>query len=164
MDGVGLAFSGPSLLCLAIVSFFGGHNSGPASMATAVSAAAATTGVRGGIGLCCCAVTKATAVSAAAATAGVRGEIGLCCCAVTMATAVNAGAATAGSAGAATAGGQRWRSFVLLCSHHGNSCQCWSCNSWDQRWRRVMLLCSFREYISYRSSSDVGVLEYVYGQ
>ena len=83
--GVGLAFSGPTLLCLAMVSFFGGHNSGTSSMATAISAGAATTGVRGHTGLCLCAVTMATAVSAGAATAGVRGGIGLCCCAVTMA-------------------------------------------------------------------------------
>ena len=32
------------------------------------------------------------------------------------------------------------------------------------RWHRVVLLCSFRDYISYRSSSEVGVLEYIYGQ
>ena len=44
-------------------------------MATAVSA---TTGVRGGVGLCSCAVTMATIVSAGAATAGVRGGLGLC--------------------------------------------------------------------------------------
>ena len=40
--GVDLDFSGPTLLCLAIVSFFGGHNSCTASMATAVSAGDAT--------------------------------------------------------------------------------------------------------------------------
>ena len=58
-EGVGLAFSGPTLLCLAIVSFLGGNNSGTASMATAVSAAHAIAGVRGGKGLCCYAVTMA---------------------------------------------------------------------------------------------------------
>ena len=74
-------------------------------MATAVSARAATTGVKGGVGLCSRAVAMATAVNAGAATAGVRGGIGLCCCAVTMATAVCAGAATA-----------RIRGGVGLCS------------------------------------------------
>ena len=68
-------------------------------METAVSAGAATTGVRGGVGLCSCAVTMATAVSAGAATVGVRGGMGLCSCAVTMATAVSAGAATVGVRG-----------------------------------------------------------------
>ena len=51
----------------------------------ATSAGAATIGVRGGVGLCSCAVTTATA--------GVRGGGGLHSCAVTMATAVSAGAA-----------------------------------------------------------------------
>ena len=69
------------------------------TMATAVSAGAATVGVRGGMGLCSCAVTMATAVSAGAATVGIRGGIGLCSCAVTMATAVSAGAATVGVRG-----------------------------------------------------------------
>ena len=55
-------------------------------MATAVSAGAATTDVRGGVGLCSCAVTMATAVSAVAATAGVRRGVGLCSCAITMTT------------------------------------------------------------------------------
>ena len=115
-----------------LISFFGGHYSGTASMTTAVSAGAATTGVRGGIGLFSNAVTMATVVSAGAATAGVRGGIGLFSHAVTMATAVSAGAATAGvrggiglfshavtmatavSAGAATAG---VRGGVGLFSH-----------------------------------------------
>ena len=113
--GVGLAsltFSSPTLLC--VTSFFLlWHNSGTASMATAVSAGAATAGVRGGVWLCSCALTMATAVSAGsatagcqrcrmavllcshhgnslsagAATAGVRGGVWLCSCAVTMATA-----------------------------------------------------------------------------
>ena len=52
-------------------------------MATAVSVGAATTGVRGGVGLRCCAITMATAVSA-----GVRGGIGLCCCAASVITLV----------------------------------------------------------------------------
>ena len=76
------------------MSFFGGHNSGTASMATAGSAEAATTGVRGGVGLCSCAITMTTAINA-----GVRGGIGLCSCAVTMATAVSAGVAIAGVRG-----------------------------------------------------------------
>ena len=101
------------------------------TMATAVSAGAATTGVRGGVWLCSFAVTMATAVSAGAATTGVRGGVWLCSFAVTMATAVSAGAATAGV---------------------------------RARWHRVLLLFSFRDYISYCSSSEVGVLEYVYGQ
>ena len=48
-------------------------------MTTTVSA-----GVRGGTGLCSCAVTMATAVSVGAATAGVRGGIGLCSCAASI--------------------------------------------------------------------------------
>ena len=71
-----------------------------------------------------------TAVSAGAATTGVRGGVWLCSCAVTMATAVSAGAATVGVRG---------------------------------RWHRVVILCNFRDYISYRSCSEVEVMEYVYG-
>ena len=55
--------------------------------------------VRDGVWLCSCAVTMATVVSAGAATAGVRDGVGLCSCAVTMATAFSAGAATAGVRG-----------------------------------------------------------------
>ena len=47
-------------------------------METAVSAGAATTDVRGGTGLCACAVTMATALIAGAATTDVRGGTGLC--------------------------------------------------------------------------------------
>ena len=65
-----------------------------------------------------------TAVSAGAATTGVRGGVGLCSGAVTMTTAISAGAATAGV---------------------------------RARWHRVVLLCSFRDYISYRSSSEVSL-------
>ena len=72
-----------------------------------------------------------TAVSAGAATTGVRGGVWLCSCAVTMATAVSAGVATAGV---------------------------------RARGHRAVLLCSFRDYISYRNSSEVVLLEYVYGQ
>ena len=57
-----------------------GHNSGTAFVATAVSAGAATTDVRGGVGLCSCAVIVTIAVSAGAATVGVRGGVGLCSC------------------------------------------------------------------------------------
>ena len=64
---VGLTFSGPTLLCLAIVSFFGGHNSGTASMATAVSVGAATAGIRGDLGLCSCATSVITLIIVAAA-------------------------------------------------------------------------------------------------
>ena len=81
------------MLCLTIVSFFCGHNSGTASMATAVSAGAATTGVRGGMWLCCCAVTMATVVSAGAATAVVRGGIGLRSRAASVITLVTVAAA-----------------------------------------------------------------------
>ena len=63
------------------------------SMETAVSAGAATTGVRGGMGLRFCAVTMATAVSAGAATVGVRGGMGLCSCAASVITLVNVAAA-----------------------------------------------------------------------
>ena len=62
---VDVAFSGPTLLCL--VSFFGGHNSGTASMATAVSAGVTTTSVRGGVGLCYCTTSVITLVTVAAA-------------------------------------------------------------------------------------------------
>ena len=66
-------------------------------MEIAVIAGAATTGVRGGLWLCSCAVTMATAVNAVGATAGVRGGVELCYCAVTMQlTAVSAGDETAG--------------------------------------------------------------------
>ena len=90
---VGIAFSGPTWLCLTIVSFFGGHNSGTASIATAVSAGAAPTGVRSGVGLGSCAITMTTAVCALAATAGVRGGIGLCSCAASVITLVTIAAA-----------------------------------------------------------------------
>ena len=59
----------------------------------AVSAGAATTGVRGGVGLCFCAVTMATSVSAGAATAGVRGDVGLCYCAASVIALVTVAAA-----------------------------------------------------------------------
>ena len=64
------------------------------SKETAVSAGAATTGVRGGVGLCSCAVTMATAVSAGAATVGVtaRWHIGLCSCAASVITLVTVAA------------------------------------------------------------------------
>ena len=63
------------------------------TMATAVSAGAATVGVRGGMGLRSCAVTMATAVSAGAATVGVRGGMGLCSCAASVITLVTIAAA-----------------------------------------------------------------------
>ena len=62
-------------------------------MATAVSAGAATTGVRGGVGLCFCAITMTTAVSVGVATAGVTGDIGLCSCAASVITLVTVAAA-----------------------------------------------------------------------
>ena len=55
-------------------------------MATAVSAGAARTGVRGGVELCSCAITMATTVRAGAATAGVRGGMGLCSYAASVIT------------------------------------------------------------------------------
>ena len=66
-------------------------------MATAVSAGAATAGARGGVGLCCCAITMTTAVSAGAATAGVTGDIGLCTCAASVITLVTIAAANSES-------------------------------------------------------------------
>ena len=60
---------------------------------TAISAGAATTGIRGGVGLCSCTVTLATAVSAGAATAGVRGGVGLYYCAASVITLVTVAAA-----------------------------------------------------------------------
>ena len=55
-------------------------------MATAVSAVAATAGVRGGVGLCSCAITMTTAVSGGTATAEVTGDIGLCSFVITLVT------------------------------------------------------------------------------
>ena len=52
---VDIAFSGPTLL-----SFFGGQNSGTASMATSVSTEGATSRVRGSVGLCSCAASVIT--------------------------------------------------------------------------------------------------------
>ena len=61
-------------------------------MATTFNAGTATTGVRGGVGLCSCAVTMATAVSAGAATVGIRGGVGLCSCAASVITLVTVAA------------------------------------------------------------------------
>ena len=92
---VGVAISPVRLCCDLLVSFFGGHNSGTASMETAVSAGAATAGVRGGVGLCSFVVTMATAVSVGAATAGVRDidGIGFCSCSASVITLVTVAAA-----------------------------------------------------------------------
>ena len=68
-------------------------NSGTASMATAVSAGAATHGVRGGVWLCSCPITITAAVSAGTATAGITGDIGLCSCAASVITLVTVAAA-----------------------------------------------------------------------
>ena len=57
-------------------------------MATAVSAGAASAGVRCGVGLCSCTITMTTTVSA-----GVRGGIGLCSCAASVITLVTVAAA-----------------------------------------------------------------------
>ena len=74
-----------------------------------------------------------------------------------METAVSAGAATT------VVGGGVW-----LCSCAGTTATAVSAGvtaaGVRARWHRFVLLCSFRHYISYRSSSEVGVLEYIYGQ
>ena len=60
---VGVAISGPTLLCLASFVWL---CSCTVTMATAVSAGAATTGVRGHIGLCSCAASVIALVTVAA--------------------------------------------------------------------------------------------------
>ena len=60
---------------------------------TTVVSGTATTGVRGGVGLCCCAVIISTTVSAGDARAGVRGGIGLCSCATSVITLITVAAA-----------------------------------------------------------------------
>ena len=54
---------------------------------------------------------------------------------------------------------------MLLCSHYAIAVSVGAATAGVRaRWHTVVLLCSFRDYISYRSSSEVGVLESVYGQ
>ena len=133
--GVGLAFSGPTLLCLAMVSFFGGHNSGTASMATAVSAGAAT------INWCTrwhwivllydhhCNSCQCWSCNSW----GQRWHRIVLLC---------SHHGNSCQCWSCNSWGQRWHRVVLLYDHHCNSCQCWSCSSWGQRWHRVVLLCS----------------------
>ena len=69
---------------------------------------AVSAGVRGGIGLCSCAVTMATAISAGAATAGVKGGIGLCSCAASLITLVTVAAAKSES----------WNTYNVMVNDH----------------------------------------------